>query len=82
MEMLLIIYTWGILSLVIIGYVIYRLFTDRKSDAKQHWLYPLVSNPTDGAFPAKGKYLSWALYLFLFLGMAVFFINMFYEITN
>jgi hypothetical protein len=60
---LLIIYTWGILSLVIIGYVIYRIFTDHKSDAKQHWLYPLVSNPTDGTFPAKGKFLSWALYL-------------------
>ena len=79
---MLIIYIWGILSLIIVVYVIYRMFTDRKSDAKQHWLYPLVSNPTDGAFPAKGKYLSWVLYLSLFIGMVIFLINMFYEITK
>lgn len=79
---IIIIYVWEALSLVIIGYVIYRIFTDRKSDVKQHWLYPLVSNPADGVFPAKGKYLSWVLYLFLFLGMAIYLINMFYEITN
>ena len=82
MKTMLIIYIWGILSLIIVVYVIYRMFTDRKSDAKQLWLYPLVSNPTDGAFPAKGKYLGWVLYLSLFIGMVIFLINMFYEITK
>jgi hypothetical protein len=82
MDTLFIIYIWGILSLVIIGYVIYRFFTDRKSSEKQHWLYPLISNSTDGTFPEKGKYISWALYLFLLIGMFVFLVNLFYEVTK
>ena len=82
MGTILIIYIWGILSFIIIGYVVYRLFIDRKSSEKQHWLYPLVSNPTDGTFPEKGKYLSWALYLFLFIGMFIFLLNLYYEVTK
>ena len=80
--MMLIIYIWGILSLVIIGYVAYRILTDRKSGEKQHSLYPIISNKTDGIFPARGKYLSWAWYLFLLSSLVVFIIIMFYEITK
>ena len=82
MEFILIVYIWVILSLVVVGYVVYRILTDRKSGTKQHWLYPLVSNPTDGAFPAKGKYLNWALYFVLSLGMVIFLVSAFYEITK
>jgi hypothetical protein len=80
--MILVIYTWGILCFVIIGYVVFRFFTDKKGIKKQHFLYPLVSNPTDGMFPEKGNYVGWGIYLFVLFGLIVFLFNMFYEFSK
>lgn len=77
---MLIIYVWAVLSVVLIGYVVYRIFTDRKSDGKRHPLYPLVSNPTDGMFPAKGK--SWIGYLLAFVALLVLLIKLLHEVSK
>ncbi len=58
---------WIILFAVVIGYVVYRLLTDKEKSGKKHWLYPLNSNPGDPMFPKPGNIFGWVIYLLLLL---------------
>jgi hypothetical protein len=56
---------WVGLCAVLVGYIIYRFITDRTDGSPHHGLYPLISRPTDPAFPPKGAWLMWAAYICL-----------------
>jgi len=56
---------WAALCVVLVGYIIYRFMTDRADGSPHHRLYPLISRPTDPAFPVKGAWLMWAAYICL-----------------
>lgn len=60
-----VIWIWALLCAVLAGYVVYRFVTDRSKDSQRHRLYPLVSRPTDPAFPAQGAWMEWAAYICL-----------------
>lgn len=59
---------WGVLALILVAYVTYRIATDRPGSNKYHILYPLVSNPTDPALPTNK--LTLFCYLFMLAGIA------------
>lgn len=71
-EKITIIIIWALLAVVLLGYVTFRLITDRCSDENRHFLYPLVSNPTDGMFPARRNIVDWIAYILLLVGMVGF----------
>ena len=84
MEVIGIIYVWAVLVLVVLGYVIYRLVTDKRTADKKHPLYPLVSYPTDGLFPEKGRFRQWLVYILVCVVLVFLLINVFsavYEST-
>jgi len=62
-----IIIIWAVLLIVVIGYVIYRVSTDKEKDGKKHPLYPLNSNPGDPMFPKPENKIGWVIYLLLLL---------------
>ena len=61
---------WAVLCLVLVGYVAYRLITDKADGSAQHPMYPLVSKATDGNLPPARAYLEWAACACLLLGLA------------
>ena len=63
-----IIIIWGVLALILIAYVIYRITTDKHESNKQHALYPFVSNSGDPALPTNK--LALLCYLFIVAGIA------------
>ena len=71
-EQILVILVWAILAGVLVAYVTYRFVTDRRTDEKRHFLYPLVSNPTDGMFPYRRNIVGWIAYILLLIGMVGF----------
>jgi len=56
---------WALLCALLVGYVIYRIVTDRTKGASRHPLFPLVSRSSDPTFPPQGAWLEWASYIFL-----------------
>lgn len=82
MDILPLILIWVILGIVVLGYVTYRLVTDRRSPGKRHVLYPTISNPGDGMFPDKGDYLTWSGYGFVLLGLLGFVVGLYLEATG
>ena len=66
-----------LLAVVLVGYVTLRLVTDRRSDEKRHYLYPLVSNPTDGMFPDRRNIVGWIAYILLLVGLVGFIATIF-----
>jgi choline-glycine betaine transporter len=77
-----IIVVWAVLGGVVAAYVIYRLITDRRTDAKRHILYPLVSNASDGMFPERGDIFIWVGYMLALLGMLGFLGILYMESTG
>ena len=71
-EHILIIIIWMLLAVLMVGYVTFRIVTDRRSDEKRHILYPLVSNSTDGMFPDRRNIVGWIAYILLLVGMIGF----------
>ena len=63
---------WVVLIGVVVIYVIWRLFTDRKTDSVKHPMYPLVSRASDGMFPHRSEKYAWGLYLILLVGLLAF----------
>ena len=59
---------WGVLGIILIAYVVYRIVTDKHGNHKQHALYPLVSNPTDPTLPTNK--LALFSYLFMLAGIS------------
>ena len=77
-----IIVVWALQGVVVSAYVIFRLVTDRRSDRERHFLFPLVSNASDGMFPKKGDILGWVSYALLVLGMVGFLGILYMESTG
>ena len=77
-----IIVVWALLGGVVAAYVIFRLITDRRTDAKRHILYPLVSNATDGMFPEKGDAIGRVGYILMLFGMFGFLSILYIESTG
>ena len=69
-DVALLIGVWAVLCLVLIGYVAYRLMTDKADGSSKHAFYPLVSKATDRSLPRASAYLEWAAYACLLLGLA------------
>jgi len=61
---------WAVLCLVLVGYVAYRLMTDKSNGSARHRLYPLVSNAHDPAVPPRGAWLEWLAYVCLMLALS------------
>lgn len=76
-----IIVVWTILAAVLVAYVAYRFITDRRSDSKNHPLYPFTSNSSDGIFPRGGR-LGKLAYLIILLGLLGFVGIIYVEATN
>ncbi len=58
-----------ILITVIIGYTVYRLFTDKEKAGKKNILYPLNSNPNDPILPESSNKLEWFAYIVIILSI-------------
>ena len=71
-PILLIIIVWSLLAAAMIGFVVYRLFTDRRKEGEKHFMYPIVSKPTDGMFPTSPGKLDIISYLLISIGMLAF----------
>jgi len=77
---ILIIWIWAALSAVMVLYVVFRLFRDRRTNSKRHPFYPFVSNPNDGMFPQRSEKKVWGAYLFLVVGFIAFLGNLATEV--
>jgi hypothetical protein len=53
-----------------LGYVAYRLITDKSDGSPPHPLHPLVSNPTDRGLPRRGAWFEWIASACLLLGLS------------
>lgn len=80
MEMMSLLLIWAALMGIVVIYVAYRLLTDRPRGDKRHALYPLVSRPSDPAFPGRRDILGWIAYLLLLLGVIGFLVGIYIEV--
>ncbi len=77
-----IIIIWVFLLIIIIGYVVYRLFTDKEKEGKKHFLYPLNSNPSDPMFPKASNKLELVAYLAITLSIFGSIVFVFIDIND
>ncbi len=82
MDVALLVYVWGVLALVVAGYVAYRLISNRRRNADRHSMYPLASNPGDGFLPRREEKLLWVAYVAFATGMTCFLAALYFEVVE
>lgn len=71
---------WGVLCVALAAYVAYRLLTDRAKGSRRHYLWPLVSHPTDPSVPPRGAWLAWLGYISILAALSAMLVGLAAEV--